>query len=180
MCARLELLRAAHNNLQNGQIGWEEVFIHYNMVDTQVWMEMVDLTLVLRYLSGEPLKETLQERKVFAQENINPDMDMFLLEVRDKQVLRLVLYADYMISSPTTGIVRGDGSEASVDGAFRTPAGEEAEPIAERVEALTLGPTNVSPINVPPSNVLRPQPQRAATQIMGRPVMPDNFKRENA
>ena len=179
LCARLELLRTAHNNLQNGQIGWEEVFIHYKIVATQVWMEMLDLTLVLRYLSGEPLKEMLEGRKVFGQENIVPVMDMFLLEVRDKQVLRPVLYADYMISPPTAGTVRGDGSEASVDGAFHTPAGEEAEPIAERVDALTLGPTNVPPINVPPSNVLRPQPQRAATQVMGRPVMPDNFKREN-
>ena len=52
LCARLELLRAAHNCLQIGQIVWEEVFTHLKMVAIQVWMEMLDLTLVLCYLSG--------------------------------------------------------------------------------------------------------------------------------
>ena len=56
------------------------------MVAIQLWMEMLDLTLVLRYLSGEPLQEELQERKAFIQESVISVMDMFLLEVRDKQV----------------------------------------------------------------------------------------------
>ena len=128
LCACLELLRAAHNSLQIGQIGWEEVFTHFKMVAIQVWMEMLDLTMVLRYLSGDLLKEELQERRAFVQESVIPVMDMFLLEVRDKQVLRPVLYVDYQITSPTQGNVRGDGSEALVDGAFRSPE-EETEQI---------------------------------------------------
>ena len=140
LCARLELLRAAHNSLQIGQIGWEELFPHFKMVAIQIWMEILDLTLVLRYLSGEPLKEELQERRAFVQESIIPVMDMFLLEVQDKQVLRPVLYVDYMITSPTQGTVRGDGSEASNDGDFRTPVEEEMEQLGARVEAMTLAP----------------------------------------
>ena len=63
------------------------------------------------------------------QESVIPVMDMFLLEVRDKQVLRPVLYVDYPITSPTQGTIRGDGSEALVDGAFRSPAEEKTEQI---------------------------------------------------
>ena len=100
LCARLELLRAAHNQLQSGQLTWDEVFIHFKTVAIQVWMEMLDLTLVLRYRSGEALKEELQERQVFVQESLIPVMDMFLLEVRDKQVRRPILYIDYMVMSP--------------------------------------------------------------------------------
>ena len=70
LCARLELLRTAHNNLQIGLVGWEDVFIHFKMVAIQVWMEMLDLTLVLLYLSGDPLKEELQERRAFVQESL--------------------------------------------------------------------------------------------------------------
>ena len=99
LCACLELLRAAHNNLQIGQIRWDEVFTHFKMVAIQVWMEMMDLTLVLRYLSGDPLKEEFKERRAFVQESLIPVMDMFLLEVRDKQVMRPVLYVDYMITA---------------------------------------------------------------------------------
>ena len=47
LCARLELLPAAHNKLQIGQLSWDEVFTHFKMVAIQVWMEMLDLTLVL-------------------------------------------------------------------------------------------------------------------------------------
>ena len=36
LCAHLELLRAPHNSLQIGQLGWDEVFIHYKMVAIQV------------------------------------------------------------------------------------------------------------------------------------------------
>ena len=143
------------------------------MVAIQVWMEMMDLTLVLQYLSGDPLKEELQERRAFMQESLIPVMDMFLLEVRDKQVMRPVLYVDYMITAPTSGTVKGDGSEASVDGAFRTPAGEEMEQIEGRVEAMTLGP-----INVPPQNVIGPQPEPAAAQVTWRPKT-DRIKSEN-
>ena len=143
------------------------------MVAIQVWMEMLGLTLVLCYRSGDALKEELQERKVFVQESIIPVMDMFLLEVRDKQVMRPILYIDYMVMSPPSGTIRGEGSEASVDGAFRTPAEEEPEQIEGRVKAMTLGP-----INVPPVSALRPQPQRAATQPMGRPLS-DRLKSEN-
>ena len=63
---------------------------------------MLDLTLVLRYLSGDPLKEELQERKAFIQESVIPVMDKFLLEVRDKQVRRPVLYVDYFVTSKYT------------------------------------------------------------------------------
>ena len=94
LCARLELLRAARNSLQIGRIGWDEVFTHFKMVAIQVWMEMLNLTLVLRYLSGDTLKEEIQERRAFVQESVIPVMDMFLLEVRDKQ-------------SPTAGPLRG-------------------------------------------------------------------------
>ena len=148
LCARLELLRAAYNSLQIGQLSWDEVFTHFKMLAIQVWMEMMDLTLVLRYLSGEPIKEELQERKPFVQESLIFVMDLFLLEVRDKQVMRPVLYIDYLIMSPPAGTVRGEGSEASTDGAFRTPAEEETDQIEGRVEALTLGPANVPPPNV--------------------------------
>ena len=134
-------------------------------------MEMLDLTLVLRYLSGDPLKEELQERKAFMQESIIPVMDMFLLEVRDKQALRPVLYVDYMITSPTAETVRGDGSEASGDGAFRTPA--EEEPIEGRVEAMTLGPAIQTP-----QELIRAQHERAAAQAMGRSKT-DRIKSEN-
>ena len=71
-------------------------------------MEMLDLTLVLRYFSGESLQEELQERKAFIQESVIPVMDMFLLEVRDKQVRRPVLYMDYLITFKTQGTIRGD------------------------------------------------------------------------
>ena len=91
LCARLESLRTAHNNLQIGLIGWDDVFIHFKIVAIQVWMEMLDLTLVLRYLSGDPLKEELQERRAFVQESVIPVMDMFLLKVHDKQALQPVL-----------------------------------------------------------------------------------------
>ena len=100
LCAPLELLRAAHNNLQIGQLSWDDVFTHFKMVAIQVWMEMMDLTLVLRYLSRDALKEELQERKAFVQESLIPVMDMFLLEVQDKQVMRLVLNIDYLVMSP--------------------------------------------------------------------------------
>ena len=56
-------------------------------------------------------------------------MDMFLLEVWDKQVGRPVLYMVHLITSRTQGTVRGDASEASADGAFCTPAEEETEQI---------------------------------------------------
>ena len=165
LCARLELLRAAHNQLQTGQLIWDEVFIHFKTVAIQVWMEMLDLTLVLRYRSGDTLKEELQERKVFVQESLTPVMDMFLLEVRDKQVRRPILYIDYMVMSPPSGTIRGEGSEASVDTVFRTPAEEETDQMGARVEAMTLGPVNVPSVSAP-----RPQPERAAFQAMGRPV----------
>ena len=48
---------------------------------------------------------------------------------------------DYFIITRTQGTVRGDASEASADGAFRTPEGEEKEDLEEQVEALTLEPT---------------------------------------
>ena len=75
-------------------------------------------------------------------------MDMFLLEVRDKQVLRPVLYVDCRITSKTQGTVRGDGSEALVDGAFRPPAEEETEQLEGTVEAMTLKPTVQPPPEV--------------------------------
>ena len=84
---------------------------------------MLDLTLVLCYRSGEALKEELQARQAFVQESLNPVMDMFLLEVRDKQVRRPILYIDYMVMTPPSGTVRGEGSEASVDTVIRTPGG---------------------------------------------------------
>ena len=173
LCARLELLRAAHNSLQIGQIGWDEVFTHFKMVAIQVRMEMLDLTLVLCYLSGDPLKEELQEGRVFVQESVIPIMDMFLLEVRDKQVLQLVLYVDYMVTSLTQGTFSGNGSEASVDQAFRTPAEEETEQIGARVEAMTLDPTVQ-----PPQEVLRAQHEQAAPQAMGR-SRTDRIKSKN-
>ena len=173
LCARLELLRVAHNNLQIGAIGWEEVFLHFKMVAIQIWMEMLDLTLVLRYLSGDPLKVELQERKAFVQESVIPVMDMFLLEAQDKQVLRPVLYVDYRITSTSQGTVRGDDSEASVDGAFRTPAEEEKENIKGRVEAMTLNPT-VQPVQ----ETIRAQHKRVAALATGRSKA-ERIKTEN-
>ena len=162
LCARLELLRTAHNNLHIRLVGWEDVFIHFKMVAIQVWMEMLDLTLVLRYLSGDPLKEELQERRAFVQESVIPVMDMFLLEMRDKQVLQPALYVDYRITSMSQGTVKGEGSEASVDGAFSTPAEEETEQIEGRVKAMTLELTGR-----PPQEVIRAQHERAAAKAMG-------------
>ena len=129
LCTRLELLRTAQNSLQIRTLDWEDVFLHFRTVAIQLWMEMLDLTLVLRYLSGQPLQEELQERQGFIQENVISVMDMFLLEVRDKQVRRPVLYLDYLITPRTQRTVRGDASEASADGAFCTPAEEEKEQI---------------------------------------------------
>ena len=65
---------------------------------------------------------------------------MFLLEVRDKQIQRPVLYTDYLMTSRASVMVRGEPavSEVSGDGAFYTPAEEETEPLGERVRALTL------------------------------------------
>ncbi len=139
LCTRLELLRMAQNNLQIGVLGWEDVFLHFKTVAIQMWMEMLDLTLVLRYLSGQPLQDELQERKRFVQENVIPVMDMFLLELRDQQASCPVLYVDYLITSRASGMVRGDPSESSGNGAFHTPAEEGTEPLEERVQALTLG-----------------------------------------
>ena len=135
---------------------------------------MLDLTLVLRYRSGDALKEELQERKVFVQESLTPVMDMFLLEVRDKQVRRPIPYIDYyMVMSPPSGTIRGEGSEASVDTVFCNPAEEETDQIGVRVEAMTLGP-----VKVPPVSDTRAQPERTATQVMGRPVA-DKYKGES-
>ena len=100
LCARLELLRSAHNQLQSGRLMWDDVFVDYKTVGIQFWMEILDLTLVLRYMSGDALKEELQARQVFLQESLAPVMDMFLMEVRDKQVRRPILYIDYMVMSP--------------------------------------------------------------------------------
>ena len=165
LCARLELLRNAHNQLQSGQLTWDEVFVQYKTVAIQFWMEMLDLTLVLRYRSGDALKEELQARQVFLQESLTPVMDMFLMEVRDKQVRRPILYIDYMVMSPPSGTIRGDGSEASVDTVLRSPNEEEMGQMGARVEVMTLGPTNV-----PPVSTTQNQPERAAAQAMGRPV----------
>ena len=126
---------------------------------------MLDLTLVLRYRSGEALKEDLQARQVFLQESLTPVMDMFLMEVRDKQVRRPILYIDYMVMAPPSGTIRGDGSEAQVDAVLRSPNEEEMGQMGARVEAMTLGPTNVPPVSTPQN-----QPERAAAQAMGRPV----------
>ena len=104
---------------------WDEVFVQYKTVAIQFWMEMLDLTLVLRYRSGDALKEELQARQVFLQESLTPVMDMFLMEVRDKQVRRPILYIDYMVMSPPSGTIRGEGSEASVDTVLRSPNEEE-------------------------------------------------------
>ena len=82
LCARLELLRTAHNQLQSGRTMWDDVFIEYKTVGIQFWMEILDLALVLRYKSGDALKEELQTRQVFLQESLAPVMDMFLMEVR--------------------------------------------------------------------------------------------------
>ena len=175
LCAQLELLRMAQNSLQIGVLGWEDIFLHFRMVAIQLWMEMLDLTLVLRYLSGDPLKEEIQERKAFIQESVIPVMDTFLLEVRDKQVRRPVLYVDYLVTSTSPGTVRGDTSETSADRAFRTPAGEEMEQIERRVEALTLDPT------IPASGLqetMRAQHEWAAALVMGRSKA-ENLKSEN-
>ena len=139
LCTRLELLRMTQNNLQTGVLGWDDVFLHYRMVEIQLWIEMLNLTLFLRYLSGQTLQEELQEQQRFIQENLIPVMNMFLLEVRDKKARPPVLYADYLITSRASGTLRGEpaDSEVSGDGAFRTLV-EEAEPLGERVEALTL------------------------------------------
>ena len=50
LCAWLELLRTAQNNLQIGVLRWEDVFLHFKTVAVQMWLETLDLTLVLRYL----------------------------------------------------------------------------------------------------------------------------------
>ena len=50
LCARLELLRTAQNNLQIGVLRWEDVFLHFKTVAVQMWLETLDLTLVLCYL----------------------------------------------------------------------------------------------------------------------------------
>ena len=175
LCARLELLRMAQNSLQIGTLDWEDVFFHFRTVAIQLWMEMLNLTLVLRYLSGQPLQEELQERRAFIQESVIPVMDMFLLEVRDKQVRRPVLYMDYLITSRTQGTVRGDASQASADGAFRTPAEEKTEQIEGRVEVLTLEPT------IPASElqeIVRAQHERAAILTMGQSKA-EKIKSEN-
>ena len=86
LCTRLELLRTAQNSLQIGTLDWEDVFLHFRTVAIQLWMEILYLTLVLRYLFGQPLQEELQERQRFIQENVIPVMDMILLEVRDRHV----------------------------------------------------------------------------------------------
>ena len=165
LCARLELLRSAHNQLQSGQLMWDDVFVEYKTVGIQFWMEILDLTLVLRYKSGDALKEELQSRQVFLQESLTPVMDMFLMEVRDKQVRRPILYIDYMVMSPPSGTLRGDESEASVDTVLRPPNEEEVGQMGARVEAMALGP-----VNVPPGSATQMQPERAAAQAMGRPA----------
>ena len=162
LCARLELLRSAHNQLQSGQLMWDEVFVEYKTVGIQFWMEILDLTLVLRYKSGDALKEELQARQVFLQESLTPVMDMFLMEVRDKQVRRPILYIDYMVMSPPSGTLRGDESEASVDTVLRPPNEEEVGQMGARVEAMALGP-----VNVPPGSATQVQPERAATAGYG-------------
>ena len=75
-----------------------------------MWLETLDLMLVLLYLLGQPLQDELQERKRFVQENVIPMNDMFLLKVRDQQARRQVLYVDYLIMSRASGTVRGDPS----------------------------------------------------------------------
>ena len=45
LCARLELLRMAQNNLQIGVLRWEDVFLHFKKVAVQMWLEMLDLTV---------------------------------------------------------------------------------------------------------------------------------------
>ena len=163
LCARLEILRTAHNQLQSGRLMWDEVFIEYKTVAIQFWMEMLDLALVLRYRSGDALKEELQTRQVFLQESLAPVMDMFLMEVRDKQVRRPILYIDYMVMSPPSETLRGDESETSVETVIRPPNEEEVGQMGARVEAMALGP-----VNVPTVNVTQGQPERAAAQGMGR------------
>ena len=163
LCARLELLRTAHNQLQSGRSMWDDVFIEYKTVGIQFWMEILDLALVLRYKSGDALKEELQTRQVFLQESLAPVMDMFLMEVRDKQVRRPILYIDYMVMSPPSETLRGDESETSVDTVIRPPNEEEVGQMGVRVEAMALGP-----VNVPTVNVTQVQPERAAAQGMGR------------
>ena len=163
LCARLELLRTAHNQLQSGRSMWDDVFIEYKTVGIQFWMEILDLALVLRYKSGDALKEELQTRQVFLQESLAPVMDMFLMEVRDKQVRRPILYIDYMVMSPPSETLRGDDSETSVDTVIRPPNEEEVGQMGARVEAMALGP-----VNVPTVNVTQVQPERAAAQGMGR------------
>ena len=165
LCARLELLRSAHNQLQSGRLMWDDVFVDYKTVGIQFWMEILDLTLVLRYKSGDALKEELQARQVFLQESLAPVMDMFLMEVRDKQVRRPILYIDYMVMSPPSGTLRGDDSEASVETVLRPPNEEEVGQMGVRVEAMALGPVNVPPVSAPQG-----QPERAAAQAMGRPA----------
>ena len=100
-------------------------------------------------------------------------MDMFLVEVRDQQVRRPILYIDYLVMTPPSGITRGEGSEASGDTVVRPLAEEETDQMGARVEAMTLGPVNIPPVNVPWT-----QPERAATQVMGRPVV-DKYKGES-
>ena len=163
LCARLELLRTAHNQLQSGRTMWDEVFIEYKTVGIQFWMEILDLALVLRYKSGDALKEELQNRQVFLQESLSPVMDMFLMEVRDKQVRRPILYIDYMVMSTPSETLRGDDSETSVDTVIRPPNEEEVGQMGARVEAMALGP-----VNVPTVNVTQAHPERAAAQDMGR------------
>ena len=172
LCARLELLRSAHNQLQSGRLMWDDVFIEYKTVGIQLWMEILDLALVLRYKSGDALKEELQARQVFLQESLAPVMDMFLMEVRDKQVRRPILYIDYMVMSPPSETLRGDDSEASVETVIRPPNEEEVGQMGARVEAMALGP-----VNVPPVNATQVQPERAAAQVMGRPA---DFKSKGA
>ena len=91
-----------------------------------------------------------------------PVMDMFLMEVRDKQVRRPILYIDYMVMSPPSGTLRGDGSEALVDTVLRPPNEEEVGQMGVRVEAMALGP-----INVPPVSAAQMQPKRAASPGYG-------------
>ena len=90
---------------------------------------------------------------------------MFLMEVRDKQVRRPILYIDYMVMSPPSGTIRGDGSEASVDTVLRSPNEEEVGQMGARVEVMTLGPTNV-----PSVSTTQNQSERAAAQATWRPV----------
>ena len=110
---------------------------------------------------------------MFVQESLIPVMDMFLLELQDKQVMRPILYIDYMVMSPPSRTVRGEGirglGRRSVPYSSRRGNGADGG----RVEAMTLGPVNVPPVSAP-----RPQPERAVTQGVGRPIA-DRYQGKN-